>query len=365
MATLTKEELKLVIINHGLSPPPANARKEEFLAMYNEHIAPTNEQAGEFSDDEVTLSPRKKVSQSSTKSRSSNKSPKKGVAETKETRTEENSLIAGDVDVDAIDDNELRRLLQENNVDVGPIVDSTRTFYKKKLALILRGENGTLNGTNGTNGNHGDFSDTEPETEPEEEDDQPSGVVSPQEVAVTRSRSSASSKKTVSKMEESISEMKSGLRKRLNISDELDSSALRHTPTPRRSIHTYKVTETTRQVVELGTDGVKKSDTTRVVEKSESKADAAATPTKAGFFSPRKLLLLVLLVLILIFAYVYITKNSSGGMMSVDKIMASMEKSLKGVKTEQPVSSPPSPPPPAPARPADSRELPEQMDNMA
>jgi len=358
MAGLTKEELKLVIINHGLSPPPSNARKEEFLAMYNEHIAPAGEQTGEFSDDEVTISPRKKVSQSSAKSKSSSKSPKKGKVGAPLVN-EENSLIAGDIDVDTIDDDELRRLLQENNVDVGPIVNSTRTFYKKKLALILRGENGTLNGTNGTNG---DFSDTEPETEPDEEDDQPSGVLTPQEVPMTRSRSSASSKKTASKTETSITEMKTGLRKRLNISDELDSSSLRNTPTPRRSIHTYKVTETTRQVVQLGADGVQKSDTTRVIEKKETKGDAQLQSSpKSGFLTLRKLVLLLLLVLILVFAYVYMSKSS--GAMSVEKIMESMEKSLKGV------TAPPSPSPPtaAPAssRPLDSRDLPEQMDSMA
>jgi len=317
MASLTKEELKLAIVNHGLSPPPPSARKEEFLAMYNEHIAETNDQAGEFSDDEVTLSPRKRISQSSAKSKSSSasKSPKKGVMEALKT-TEETSLIAGDIDVDKIDDADLRRLLQENNVDVGPIVNSTRQFYKKKLALILRGENGTLNGTmNGTsNGtSNGEFSDTEPESEPE--DDQPSGVVYPQEAAVTRSRSSGS--KVVSKTENSPSEMKSGLRKRLNISDELDSSSLRHTPT-------YKVTETTHQVVEVGTDGVEKRDITRTLTKTEDKGDLdmAASSGKSGFFSLRKIILLSLLILILIFVFVYINKTKSG--MSVEEIMASV-----------------------------------------
>ena len=89
--------------------------------------------------------------------------------------TEESSLIIGDLDLDAVDDDELFKLLKENGIEVGPIVASTRPFYKKKLALVLRGEN-DMNGTNGTNG--GEFSDTEPETEPE--DDQPSGVTTPQ-----------------------------------------------------------------------------------------------------------------------------------------------------------------------------------------
>merc|ERR1719374_213094 len=103
---LTKEALKTALINHGLSPPPSNARKEEFIAMYEEHVAPLDHDAGEFSsDDEVSLSPRKKTSQSSSKSKGSTKSPKKGKRGGKS--SEENSLIVGDVDVDAMDDDEL------------------------------------------------------------------------------------------------------------------------------------------------------------------------------------------------------------------------------------------------------------------
>merc|ERR1712025_437441 len=73
-------------------------------------------------------------------------------------------------------------------IDVGPIVSSTRPFYKKKLALVLKGEN-MVNTSNGD-----DYSDTDPETEPE--DDQPAGttVEETPEPPVTRSKSSSSSK---------------------------------------------------------------------------------------------------------------------------------------------------------------------------
>ena len=54
MASLTKEELKTALINHGIAPPPPSSRKDEFLALYEEHVKPVEDEAGEFSsDDEV------------------------------------------------------------------------------------------------------------------------------------------------------------------------------------------------------------------------------------------------------------------------------------------------------------------------
>jgi hypothetical protein len=336
MASLTKEELKTALINHGISPPPANSRKDEFLALYEEHVKPVDEEAGEFSsDDEVTISPRKKTSQSSAKSTASSKSPKKGKKKIIEASTEESSLMVGDLDLDQIEDDELFRLLKENGIEVGPIVASTRPFYKKKLSLVLRGENGMGNGTNG------EFSDTEPETEPE--DEQPSGVTSPQVRVSTRGRSSASSsnKSPVS------TPVENGLRKRMNLGgDEIDSS-LRNSPTPRRSIHTYKVTETTRQTIVKSSDGEETRDTVRTLEKSESKADTGAKPS---FFSTKKILLL-LLVLILLAVLLYSYSNQK---LSVDNIMESVQKTVGGAKNK------PTAPPPAVPAPAATPPQPDQ-----
>jgi len=344
MASLTKEELKSALISHGLSPPPASAKKEEFIAMYEEHVAPIDQDAGEFSsDDEVTLSPRKKTSQSSAKSKASSKSPKKG--KKAGNSTEENSLIVGDVDVDTMDDDELRQQLQENGVDVGPIVDSTRPFYKKKLALLLRGENGLLNGSAG-------YSDTEPETDPED-DDQPSGVVSPQAKPLTRSDVSSSSKKSATKSVVT-SEVKSGLRKRMNLTEEMNSTDIRNTPTPRRSIHSYKVTETTRQTIVRETDGTETKDTTHTLEKTESRGEDAVDGGKPSFLA-RYRLWIVLLVVLLAIAYLYYSRQN--GDMSVDSIIKSIEQSIQGIQTAPPKkidSAPTQKPAPPP------RDLPDQ-----
>jgi hypothetical protein len=173
MSSLTKEELRNALVNHGVSSlPPLSAKKDELVALYEEHVAPLENGTGDFSsDDEVSLniSPTKRVSTASriTKVSSTSKlskSPKKS----KEAVTEENSLTVDGIDVDALDDDELFSLLKENGIDVGPIVSSTRPFYKKKLALVLKGES-MVNTSNGD-----EFSDTDPETEPE--DDQPAGT---------------------------------------------------------------------------------------------------------------------------------------------------------------------------------------------
>ena len=51
-------------------------------------------------------------------------------------QNEERRLVV--VDIEALDDEALFKLLKENGVDAGPVVDSTRSLYKKKLAQVLR-----------------------------------------------------------------------------------------------------------------------------------------------------------------------------------------------------------------------------------
>ena len=60
----------------------------------------------------------------------------------------------------------------------------------------------------------------------------------------------------------------SGLRQRLALADELDSSPA--SPGARKAIHSYKITETTRQVTTRSKDGTETVDTKHSVERSES-----------------------------------------------------------------------------------------------
>jgi len=330
MASMTKEELKSAIINHGLSPPSSNARKEEFVEMYNEHVAPVADDAGEFSsDDEISISPTKRSSQ---KSRTSAKSPRVSKAggaspDTTVEMTPSAATANGDVDVESLDDDQLRELLKENGVDVGPIVDSTRPLYKKKLANILGGGNGLLNGTS----NGAEYSDVD--TEEEEEDDQPAPVTTPKERS-TRSKVSTSSQKSTrsstrisqkSPAVETLSPSEpAGLRKRLTIGENSETSILRQTPTPRRSIHSYKVTETTRQTVVSGKDGETR-DITRTVERVESKDAVDSTSSSTSRAASIKKLLLLLIVLALVGAIVYYFAMGPGTE-SVNSILDSVRK---------------------------------------
>lgn len=356
MSTLTKEELRNALINHGVSSlPPLSAKKDELVALYEEHVAPLENGSGDFSsDDEISInrSPSKrastasrltKVSSTSKLSKSSSKSPKKS----KKSVTEENSLTVDGVDVDALDDDELFRLLKENGIDVGPIVSSTRPFYKKKLALVLKGEN-MVNTSNGD-----DYSDTDPETEPE--DDQPAGttVEETPEPPVTRSKSSSSSKapKSPSKSDLTSPFNASGLRQRLTLDEADTGSPL--TPTPRRSIHSYKVTETTKQVVTRNKDGVETRDIQHTIERSESQGDKTAlnSSVKGGSSKISSILcfLLKLVIFLSILFVIYVVATTpTEGVTPVDQIMDAIN-SAQTPPTPDVEAGNPSPPPRDPA----------------
>ena len=49
---MTKEQLKNELISHGISPPVQSARKEEFVKLYEQHVAPIVSQKGDFSSDD-------------------------------------------------------------------------------------------------------------------------------------------------------------------------------------------------------------------------------------------------------------------------------------------------------------------------
>jgi len=356
MSTLTKEELRNALINHGVSSlPPLSAKKDELVALYEEHVAPLENGSGDFSsDDEISInrSPSKrastasrltKVSSTSKLSKSSSKSPKKS----KKSVTEENSLTVDGVDVDALDDDELFRLLKENGIDVGPIVSSTRPFYKKKLALVLKGEN-MVNTSNGD-----DYSDTDPETEPE--DDQPAGttVEETPEPPVTRSKSSSSSKapKSPSKSDLTSPFNASGLRQRLTLDEADTGSPL--TPTPRRSIHSYKVTETTKQVVTRNKDGVETRDIQHTIERSQSQGDKAAlnSSVKSGSSKISSILcffLKLVIFLSILFVIYVVATTPTEGVTPVDQIMDAIN-SAQTPPTPDVESGNPSPPPRDPA----------------
>ena len=140
MADLTVQELKAQLVNHGVELPPASAKKDEYVARYEQHIEiPTGEKSNmDFSSDEeaeLAISTENKVTKTKVSSRSkSKKVSRKSVGEAINvpeensnhveenqltTLTEDNSLVVGDIDVAQLTDEQLSAKLKEFDVDVG------------------------------------------------------------------------------------------------------------------------------------------------------------------------------------------------------------------------------------------------------
>jgi hypothetical protein len=117
MATLTKEQLKNELISHGIQPPVQSARKEEFVKLYEQHVAPIVSQKGDFSSDEETevvieekvidLYPFLKMSLLSFEL---------------QVEVSNNSLVFNGLDITTISDDDLYSQLQSFGIPVGPIV---------------------------------------------------------------------------------------------------------------------------------------------------------------------------------------------------------------------------------------------------
>jgi len=349
---MTKDELRSALSEKGVSSP-SSARKDELVALYKSvNEADTNGGGGggdifsaDESQDEIVVSPSpKKVS-----SASSTKSPKKVSAKSVDLNltagggVANDSLILGDFDVSQLTDDQLAEALVERKIAVGPIVESTRKIYRRKLIAAMR-EESTNGGSeehhsgNGTteNGhdisteqvelNNGDFSaddeevlsggkvaennglnevseengGAEVETEEEDEDDQqPSVVISKSQEPVDSSTTSPVA----------------SIRKRFAgpSDDSTDGATVgsteRFTPTPRRSIHSYKVTETTRQTLTKSKDGTITHDFDYKKETSESKGSLGNT-TRGRLASVLRLLPgFFLILLIIVLAYYVYTKR--------------------------------------------------------
>ena len=109
----------------------------------------------------------------------------------------------------------------------------------------------------------------------------------------------------------------SGLRQRLVLGDSVDSSP--SSPGARRSIHSYKVTESTSQVTRRGQDGTETVDTKHSVERTESGGGEPASKKSllSGILYPA--IKLAILLVLLVGLYVVFT-TPSDGVTPIDKV---------------------------------------------
>ena len=128
MASLTINDLKNELINHGVELPPSSAKKEEYVTLYEKNVSGEKAKIEFSSDDEEVSIPvggkvsKKKVSRKSGVSAVNGKTDHNNEANEPSLLTEENSLVVGDVDVAELTDEQLASKLKEFNITVGPIV---------------------------------------------------------------------------------------------------------------------------------------------------------------------------------------------------------------------------------------------------
>jgi hypothetical protein len=341
MASLTKDGLRTALINHGMKPR-ISASKKDLQLLYKEHVASFD--LGDFSseDEEVqdeSFSP-------------SRKSPRPSASSKIELIPTTTVVKEDTLDVKALDDDELFSKLLEHGLEVGPIVASTRPFYEKKLIAVLSGSGLT----------NGDFSDTEELDDDENEQfdklqlrnrtiteifskvDDFGQEPDPEEFdkLVLRNRIIT---ETMSKVEDFGQDDESVLEKRITRStnsskvtspvspstglrqrrdyDQVDGEELEPSPSPRRPIHSYRV-----------------SHSNKPISVSESKDD------KVELLQVRKarsscLLTLIKLVLVLaavgVVSFIVITNLPEEGVTEVDEVQQAVSSAQEAFNSAGPI----------------------------
>jgi len=211
-------------------------------------------------------------------------------------------MVCNGVDISALSDEDLYAQLQSFGVPVGPILDSTRALYQRKLVTVL--QNGAQVEPEHTNGNgngngsiHEDkFSDSEGEQEPlqlepdvDEQTFMPPAPVAP--------APSSTEPEVISTPEPMTS-----VRKRITERPPSSLSALplvdrQGTPTPRPSIHSINASEQY------------KFESRRLLDTIDGSAGIQSLPGSGHGSSPKvpKKVVRYVLLLIIVLAVAYIT----------------------------------------------------------
>ncbi|KAK8400775.1 hypothetical protein O3P69_002520 [Scylla paramamosain] len=284
MSELTKQQLINELVTHGVELPASTAKKSEYVKIYEKYVAPVAQSKGDFSSDDEDL-PVNDV---------------KAQVTTMDTST----LVINGLDITSLDDDDLYAQLQELGSPVGPIVDSTRSVYQKKLFVLLGGyvpePSQTFNG------------DVEQEEEEEYSDSEPEAVVDAPLQTRNRvvSQSSCTTYTSTSSGASAASPPASQLsetRRRLLHSggNDRESSGMvydpdLHTPSPRRSLRTVTSSSSETTTYRRMFNNGKTSSSARFA--SDGGKDEVDSPPAPGKLSSALRLLVKLLFLALIIA---------------------------------------------------------------
>ena len=117
----------------------------------------------------------------------------------------------------------------------------------------------------------------------------------------------------------------SGLRQRQAAADEADTSG-KLTPTPRRSIHSYKVSETTRTTIMRNRDGTETKNVVHSVERSEDNKTGGGQKSWSRTVVNIIKVLLLIAILVGVYFAVITQMESSGSMSQIDEIEDAVNK---------------------------------------
>ncbi|XP_020898017.1 lamina-associated polypeptide 2 isoform X7 [Exaiptasia diaphana] len=123
---LTKDRLKSELKSQGITLPKADQRKQVYVDLYLEHLTSQNdEDVKMFSSDEEDDGESNEIRKPApSRTKHLIRKPVKGLP----------------YDVNALSDGDLARQLRNYGQVVGPITDTTRPLYQKKLIKILQEE---------------------------------------------------------------------------------------------------------------------------------------------------------------------------------------------------------------------------------
>jgi len=125
---LTKDRLKDELQKHNITLPRSDSKKSVYVDLYKRELLDKREKL-EFSDDEIEFS--------SSKRKVKSKTPVKKPTKTGKVTPSRVSVLSQSIDVTSLSDAELTDKLQEFGVNAGPIMESTRKLYQKKLEKLL------------------------------------------------------------------------------------------------------------------------------------------------------------------------------------------------------------------------------------